>query len=86
MHPCRIMPAPHGYLDINNAGRIGLIPDELIGKVKVIGNAALTGAAMLLLDKDLRGKARSITENVKVADLATDPFFAEEYMTGMLFE
>jgi uncharacterized 2Fe-2S/4Fe-4S cluster protein (DUF4445 family) len=74
------------YLDIKNAGRIGLIPEELTDKVKVIGNAALTGAAMLLLDKDLRGKARSITENVKVADLATDPFFAEEYMTGMLFE
>jgi uncharacterized 2Fe-2S/4Fe-4S cluster protein (DUF4445 family) len=74
------------YLDIKNAGRIGLIPNELTSKVKVIGNAALTGAAMLLLDKELSDKASAITKNVKVADLATDPFFAEEYMTGMLFE
>ena len=74
------------YLDIKNAGRIGLVPEELTDKVSVIGNAALTGASMLLLDKDLRTDAASLSKNVNVADLATDPFFAEEYMTGMLFE
>lgn len=74
------------YLDIKNAGRIGLVPAELTDKVSVIGNAALTGASMLLLDKELRAEATSLSKNVSVADLATDPFFAEEYMTGMLFE
>lgn len=73
------------YLDIKNAGRIGLIPSELTDKVKVIGNAALTGASMLLLDKRLRADAESLSRKVNVADLATDPFFAEAYMSGMLF-
>ena len=74
------------YLDIKNAGRIGLVPAELTNKVSVIGNAALTGASMLLLNKELRPEATLLSRNVSVADLATDPFFAEEYMTGMLFE
>ena len=37
------------YLDIRNAAAIGLYPAELEGKTRVLGNAALAGAAMLLL-------------------------------------
>lgn len=73
------------YLNVANAGRIGLIPAELVPRVRVIGNAALTGAAMLLLDKDLRKVCQEYAGCGKVAELSSHAYFAEEYIEGMLF-
>lgn len=74
------------YLDIANAGRIGLIPCELLPRVRAVGNAALIGAAMLLLNQDYRTDCAWYAENATVVDLSSSPVFAEEYMTGMLFQ
>lgn len=74
------------YLNIGNAGKIGLIPAALTGKVKVVGNAALAGAAMLLLDRDAHRQAEKIAREAKVVDLATNPVFADSFMNGMLFD
>ena len=73
------------YLDIKSAGRIGLIPEKLTGKVVVDGNAALSGASMLLLDTNKRKDAAIIAKEAAVVDLATNPVFVESYMTGMMF-
>ena len=73
------------FLNILSAGRIGLIPEKLTEKVKVVGNAALSGASMLLLDKNKRPRAASLAKEAIVVDLATNPVFVESYMTGMLF-
>ncbi len=74
------------YLNIKSAGEIGLIPSELTDRVSVIGNAALTGAAMLLLDRDLRDQAARLAQDAEVSDLASSPVFSELYMNGMMFE
>ena len=74
------------YLNMQSAGRIGLIPPTLAGKVKVSGNAALSGAAMLLLDKSCRAQAAHIAKSAGVLDLASNPVFADLYMQGMMFE
>ncbi len=73
------------YLNIKSAGRIGLIPDTLTAKSEVVGNAALAGAAMLLLDRNARKRAREIAGKAIVIDLSTDPVFIDSYMTGILF-
>lgn len=73
------------YLDIRNAGRIGLIPEELVSKVNVIGNAALTGAAMLLLNKELRVLTEKTVATAEVITLSSNPIFTEEYMERMFF-
>lgn len=73
------------YLDIKSAGKIGLIPPALCDKVITDGNAALGGAAMLLLDKNKRARAAEIAKKAAVVDLATNPVFVETYMTGMIF-
>jgi uncharacterized 2Fe-2S/4Fe-4S cluster protein (DUF4445 family) len=74
------------YLNMKSAGEIGLIPPELADRVSVIGNAALTGAAMLLLDKKLRDDAARLAKCAVVSDLASSPIFSELYMNGMMFE
>ncbi len=73
------------YLNMENAGRIGLIPNTLVDKVNVEGNAALSGAAMLLLNNDLREKAKTLANNAKVLELSANPVFADEYMEQMMF-
>lgn len=73
------------HLNIRSAARIGLIPAELADKVQVIGNAALDGAALLLLDTRLREKTahmRSIAQHVR---LDGNPEFAVRYVDAMLF-
>ena len=74
------------YLNMKSAGEIGLIPSNLTDRVQVIGNAALTGASMLLLNCELRRTAALLAQNATVSDLASSPIFSELYMNGMMFE
>ena len=73
------------YLDVQNAGKIGLLPEELTHRVTVLGNAALTGASMLLLRDDLRPVCERLARETKIVELATSPVFVSEYMERMIF-
>lgn len=73
------------YLDVRSAGRIGLFPCELVDRVKVLGNAALAGASMLLLSKCLRAECEQLSRGTEIVELASNPVFAEEYMEQMMF-
>ena len=74
------------YLDVRRAGRIGLLPEELTDRVTVLGNAALTGAAMLLLREELCPVCEALARRTQVVELATNPLFVSEYMERMMFE
>ena len=73
------------YLDVKNAGKIGLLPEELTDRVTVLGNAALTGAAMLLLCEELRPVCEKQARETRIVELATNPVFVSEYMERMMF-
>lgn len=73
------------YLDVVNAGRIGLIPEKLVPKVRVLGNAALSGASMLLLNRELLEHSDALAQSSKIVDLAGNPVFQDAYMEGMMF-
>ena len=73
------------YLDVKNAGKIGLLPEELVERVAVLGNAALTGAAMLLLCTDLRASCEKLARETRIVELATNPVFVNEYVERMMF-
>lgn len=73
------------YLDAENAGKTGLLPAEMISRVHVVGNAALSGAAMLLLNQDYRASCEQYAKLAKVLELSSDPVFSEEYMERMMF-
>ena len=74
------------YLDSRSAVNIGLLPYELKDKIRVIGNAALTGASMLLLNRSLRFETAKFVSEVTVTELSGNPLFADEYMERMMFE
>ena len=73
------------HLNIANAAAIGLIPEELVSKAKVIGNAALAGASRLLLDTGVMAEIRTIANNSRHYNLGGNPAFNENYMEQMLF-
>lgn len=73
------------HLNLQNAAAIGLIPEELVSKAKVIGNAALAGASRLLLDPSAKEKIRTIAENSRHFNLGGNPVFNNNYMEQMLF-
>lgn len=69
----------------DNACAIGLIPAELTGKIRALGNTAGQGAVMLLLSKEARSDAAAVARNSEYLELSCNPFFMEEFVERMLF-
>lgn len=74
------------YLSKESAARIGLLPKALAERAMPVGNAALSGASMLLLNAELRREAEAWAHAAHVSELATDPGFSERFMSGMMLE
>ena len=70
---------------MRRAARIGLIPEALSDRVKVLGNAALSGAAALLLDTGCQTRAAEIVRLARHVNLGGNPRFNEHYMEQMFF-
>lgn len=73
------------YLDPENACRIGLLPEQLLGKIKAVGNAAGSGAKMLACDRNLLELTGGLTEKIEFLELASLPEFAKTFAKAMLF-
>lgn len=74
------------YLNIDNAVRLGLLPKPLATVACTVGNAALSGAAMILLNSELKAAAQRVARNAEVLELSSNCAFLEYYMMGMSFE
>ena len=74
------------YLNVRSARKTGLLPAPLTSVVEAVGNAALGGASMLLLNRGLRQDSLKMARKAKTAELSTSPVFSESYMMGMMFE
>lgn len=73
------------HLNLESAVRIGLFPASLKEKVMVLGNAALKGAAIMLLDENTREKAGKLAKNAECINLGGNPQFNENYIDEMFF-
>jgi uncharacterized 2Fe-2S/4Fe-4S cluster protein (DUF4445 family) len=69
-----------------NAIRTGLLPDLAVEKIKVIGNASLAGASMVLCNKEAGAYAERIREHAILVNLAEKKEFQEAYIKAMDFE
>ncbi|MBO5295376.1 MAG: DUF4445 domain-containing protein, partial [Clostridia bacterium] len=74
------------YLNMQSAGRIGLLPNDLTTCSKAVGNAALAGAAMLLLNAQIKEQAVKLAKSTAILDLSTNPTFSDLYMSGMMLD
>lgn len=73
------------HLNLDSAARIGLFPQKFKNKVKVLGNAALKGAATMLTEENAIKKAASIAKVAKHINLGGDATFNKLYVEEMVF-
>lgn len=82
---CYISGSFGSFIHLGNAAAIGLIPSGLLDCTKPIGNAAHTGAVMLLCDESLCAVAQSLTKRAKTLALSANPVFTNHYINHMMF-
>ena len=73
------------FISARSAEAIGLIPAGFAAKAKAIGNAAGTGASMMLQNAEVLTLSETIARETSVVELSTSPFFSDAYIEGMLF-
>lgn len=73
------------YLDIENAVRIGLLPDLERSKFYFIGNSSLAGARQMLLSFEAQKKSEAIAKKITYFELSVDPNYMDEYMAALFF-
>jgi len=73
------------YINKYNAKFIGMIPDISDENIFQIGNAAGTGAQLVLLNKDLREKVKKLIKKIQYIEIATKKEFQKEYTDAMYF-
>ena len=69
-----------------SAAKIGLFPGGLQPKTAFIGNGALGGAAMLLMNRSLREKASRLAQEAEELSLSTCAEFMDYYIDCMAFD
>lgn len=73
------------YIRRHQAKRVGLLPDVPTEKIKFIGNAAGSGAKMVLLARELREEASEISRNTHYIELGARKDFQKVFAESMFF-
>jgi uncharacterized 2Fe-2S/4Fe-4S cluster protein (DUF4445 family) len=73
------------YLDIDDAIRIGLLPDLERPRFLFVGNSSLAGARQVLLSYEAMKKANEIAQKITYFELSVDPGYMDEYMAALFF-
>ena len=73
------------YLDMQNAIRIGLLPELDKSHFAFIGNSSLAGAGKILVSADARNAADEIAKKTTYFELSVEPGYMDEYMAALFF-
>jgi uncharacterized 2Fe-2S/4Fe-4S cluster protein (DUF4445 family) len=71
------------YMNPEHAMRIGMLPEIPLNRVRTVGNAAGTGARMMLISKSMRDKAESLAKRLEYLELTTYPDFPMFFARGI---
>ena len=74
------------YLNINSSVKIGLLPSALAENAVTVGNAAIAGASVMLLDVGSRERLSESIRGAVALELSTSKIFSDAYIAGMMFE
>lgn len=73
------------FLTPASACRIGLLPQELLGKITAVGNAAGSGAKMLACSRQELARTDALIGHIEFIELASLPDFQREFASNMRF-
>ncbi|MFH1733149.1 MAG: ASKHA domain-containing protein [bacterium] len=71
------------HLDVNNAIRIGMLPDLPRKRFEYIGNGSLQGASMALLSQRMWQQTQDIADRVTYFELSSWPGYMDEFMAAL---
>lgn len=74
------------FLNMKSAARIGLFPNELLGRASAVGNASAEGAAALLLSSQAHEREREIADKCSYIELSNSMEFNTFYVQMMEFD
>jgi uncharacterized 2Fe-2S/4Fe-4S cluster protein (DUF4445 family) len=73
------------YIRRESALRIGLLPDLQLERIHFIGNAAASGAQMILLSRKCRTQAKKLARKIEYVEIAHEEGFESVFVDSMLF-
>jgi uncharacterized 2Fe-2S/4Fe-4S cluster protein (DUF4445 family) len=73
------------YLTISSAIQIGMFPNLPVSRFQQVGNAAGTGARMLLVSDEVRSQGTQLAGQTKYVELTLYPNFQEIYLNSLKF-
>jgi len=73
------------YIRRESALRIGLLPDIAAEKIHFVGNAASSGAEMVLISSKCRAQAEKLARKIEYVELANEKDFISAFADSMRF-
>jgi uncharacterized 2Fe-2S/4Fe-4S cluster protein (DUF4445 family) len=73
------------YIRRESALRIGLLPNIPLERIKFVGNAAASGAEMILLSRKCRTQAKKLARKIEYVEIANEKEFESVFTDSMLF-
>lgn len=73
------------HMSLEKSIGIGLLPEELDGRITAVGNTSLAGAILFATEKEVRTDFVKVAENAKEISLAENRLFPDLYMKHMYF-
>ncbi len=86
IHSLYIAGAFGTYLNHENACRVGMFPEALLGRTVNLGNAAGTGARLALLSNKEYEESKKISEKIMYIELSSHPDFNETFLKNLGFK
>ena len=74
------------YIRSASALRIGLLPAVGVEKIRFVGNAAASGAQMVLISRHCRRQAGRLARKMKYVEIAHEPDFQMVFADSMFFD
>ncbi len=73
------------YIRRKSAVRIGLLPDMPAERIRFVGNAASSGAQIILLSSQARNKSHELARKIKYVEIAHEQEFQDVFAGSMSF-
>jgi uncharacterized 2Fe-2S/4Fe-4S cluster protein (DUF4445 family) len=73
------------YIDPVHAMRIGLLPTVPLDRVKFVGNAAASGAKLVLLNRHMRVLAQALARRIKYVEIGHEAAFSTVFADCLFF-
>jgi uncharacterized 2Fe-2S/4Fe-4S cluster protein (DUF4445 family) len=73
------------YIRRQSALRVGLLPNVPVDRIHSVGNAASSGAQLILVSSCCRTLAADLARKIEYVEIANDPLFQSTFADSMLF-